>query len=478
MMKMKWLISMLTLLGTVVLFSCTDDDDFSTSAALRLTFSEDSVAFDTVFSQVPTATKTFWVYNRSGHGIRCSNIRLEKGNQTGYRVNVDGSYLGASEGFLVNDIEVRNKDSIRVFVELTSPVNNRVEPTLLEDNLVFHLESGTEQKVNLNAWTWDAEQYRDMRIERDSTITSSRPIIIYGGITVAEGATLTIGAGTTLYFHENAGIDVYGRLVIWGEADNNVVLRGDRIDNMFDYLPYDRVSGQWQGIRIHEPSYDNAIYYADIHSTYDGIVCDSSDVSKMKLYLYNSVVHNCQGYGLKSTHSVVDVVNCQLTNALYDCMAVFGGVARVMNCTIAQFYPYDANRGTALRFGNSPEHPLYNFNCYNSLVTGYADDVVMSEADTTTNYAFFFDHCILRTPAVDDSVNIKDVIWENPEDTVGTGEKHFRLIDIDLIKYDFRLDSVSIAIGKAVPNPDLPFDRLGVRRDDEPDIGCYEYVKE
>ena len=61
MMKMKWLISMLPLLGTVVLFSCTDDDDFSTSAALRLTFSEDSVAFDTVFSQVPTATKTFWV---------------------------------------------------------------------------------------------------------------------------------------------------------------------------------------------------------------------------------------------------------------------------------------------------------------------------------------------------------------------------------------------------------------------------------
>ena len=149
-----------------------------------------------------------------------------------------------------------------------------------------------------------------------------------------------------------------------------------------------------------------------------------------------------------------------------------------MNCTIAQFYPYDANRGAALRFGNSPEHPLYNFNCYNSLVTGYADDVVMSEADTTTNYAFFFDHCILRTPAVDDSVNIKDVIWENPEDTLGTGEKHFRLIDIDLIKYDFRLDSMSIAIGKAVPNPDLPFDRLGVRRDDEPDIGCYEYVKE
>ena len=477
MMKAKWLISMLPLIWVAMLFSCSDDDDFSTSAALRLTFSVDSVKLDTVFSQVPTATKSFWVYNRSGHGIRCSNIRLEKGNQTGFRVNVDGEYLGVSEGYQVNDIEVRNKDSLRVFVELTSPANNRVEPTLLEDNLVFCLESGVEQRVNLNAWTWDALRYRDMRISSDSTIVSTRPIIIYGGITVDEGATLAIGAGTTLYFHENAGIDVYGKLVLWGEPDNNVVLRGDRIDNMFDYLPYDRVSGQWQGIHFHESSYDNYINYTDIHSTYDGIVCDSSDVSKMKLHLYNSVVHNCQGYGLKSTHSVVDVVNCQLTNALNDCMAVFGGVARVMNCTIAQFYPYDANRGAALRFGNSASLPLYAFDCYNSLVTGYADDVVMSEADTTANYAFSFDHCILRTPAVNDTVNIHDVIWENPEDTVGTGKNHFQMIDIDLIKYDFRLDSLSTAIGKAKPNADLPNDRLGIRRDEEPDIGCYEYVK-
>ena len=477
MMKAKWLISMLPLMWVMMLFSCSDDDDFSSSAGLRLTFSQDTVRLDTVFSQVPTATKTFWVYNKSGHGIRCSNIRLEKGNQTGFRVNVDGEYLGASEGYQVNDIEVRKSDSLRVFVELTSPANNHIEPTLLEDNLVFSLESGVEQRVNLNAWTWDAEQYRDMRIDRDSIIMSTKPIIIYGGITVSEGAKLTIGAGTTLYFHENAGIDVYGRLLLLGEPDNNVVLRGDRIDNMFDYLPYDRVSGQWQGIHFYEPSYENYINYADIHSTYNGIVCDSSDVSILKLSLYNSVVHNCQGYGLKSTHSVVDVVNCQLTNALHDCMAVFGGVARVMNCTIAQFYPYDANRGAALCFGNSAWHPLYAFDCINSLVTGYADDVVMSEADTTTNYAFTFDHCILRTPAVNDTVNIRDVIWENPEDTIGTGKNHFRMIDIDLIKYDFRLDSLSTAIGKGKPNPDLPFDRLGIRRDEEPDIGCYEYVK-
>jgi len=475
----------LLLFTAMVLFSipsCSDDDEFTVSPASLLTFSQDTVSLDTVFSRVPTATKTFWVYNKSGNGIRCNSIRLEKGNQTGFRVNVDGSYLGASEGFLVNNIEVRNKDSIRVFVELTSPANNKTDPTLLEDKLIFSLESGVNQKVCLQAFTWDAEMCTNLVINHDSIIDTTKPVIIYGGLTVAEGATLTIKNGTTLYFHENAGMDVYGRLLIEGTPEQNVVLRGDRIDRMFDYLPYDRVSGQWQGIHFHESSYQNSINFADIHSAYNAVVCDSSDVSQLKLNLYNSVIHNCQGYGLLSTHSVVDVVNCQITNTLNDCVAIYGGVSRIMQSTIAQFYPYDANRGAALRFANSRDGvilPLYDFNCINSIVTGYADDVVMGEADSTAYYNFSFDHCMLRTPAIEDTIRIKNVIWEDPKDTVTVaGHKHFKVFDTDNLIYDFRLDSLSTAIGKALPIQDLLFDRLGIRRDEEPDLGCYEYVKE
>ncbi len=467
---------------TFSMLSCADDDDFSLSTGNLLTFSADTVSLDTVFSRVPTATKSFWVYNKSGSGIRCSNVRLEKGNQTGFRVNVDGSFLGASDGYMVNGIEIRNRDSVRVFVELTSPTNNKDVPTLLTENLVFNLESGAQQMVCLQAYTWDAEMYHDLVVSDDMTIESSKPIIIYGGITVAEGATLTLKGGTTLYFHENAGIDVYGRLVVEGEPDQNVVLRGDRIDHMFDYLPYDRVSGQWQGIKIHQNSYENSINYADIHSTYHGIVCDSSDVSRLKLNLYNSIVHNCQGYGLLTVHSVVDVVNCQITNTLDDCIAFYGGVGRVLHSTIAQFYPFDANRGVALRFTNcqgDQKLPLYDFSCINSIVTGYADDVVMGEFDEETYFQYNIDHCLMRTPAIEDTTYVTNMIWENPEDTVSVaGYKHFKVFDTDNLIYDFRLDSLSTAIGKAIPLEMLPYDRMGIRRDEEPDLGCYEYIKE
>ncbi len=58
-----------------------------------LRFSTDTVSLDTTFSNVPTPTRSFWVYNHSGKSLRCSTVRLENGNQTGFRVNVDGTFL-------------------------------------------------------------------------------------------------------------------------------------------------------------------------------------------------------------------------------------------------------------------------------------------------------------------------------------------------------------------------------------------------
>ena len=84
--------------------SCTDDEHFTKDPSAQLVFSSDTISFDTVFATVPTATRTFWVYNKSNDGIRLSTVRLEGGNQTGFRVNVDGSYLGASSGFQLSDV--------------------------------------------------------------------------------------------------------------------------------------------------------------------------------------------------------------------------------------------------------------------------------------------------------------------------------------------------------------------------------------
>ena len=436
------------ILIVAMIVACADDDNFSTSSALHLSFSSDTVSLDTLFSRTPSATYTFWVRNNNDEGLRIADIHLSRRNQTGFRVNVDGSYLDNSLGSQVNDIEIRRNDSILVFVELTSSQASNPEPTMVEDDLVFVLESGLQQKVNLRAWTWNAEKLYDHVITSDQLIETSTPIIIYGGLKVEEGATLTL-RNTTLFFHDKAGIDVFGSLIL-----ENCVLRGDRLDRMFAYLPYDRVSGQWSGVHFHESSLKGVISGTEIRNACDAVVLDSAalDTTKVRLLMQNSVIHNSKGYGLKAVNSRVSLVNCQFTNTLSDCVSIVGGVADITHCTLAQFYPFSADRGVALRFANfedSSDIPLLRLNCSASIVTGYDEDVMMGLVrDTVAAFEYRFSDMLLRTPKVTtaDSLRFSNIIWETPKDSI-EGKKHFRTIDEDNLYYDFHLDSVSTALG-------------------------------
>ena len=86
----------------------------------------------------------------------------------------------------------------------------------------------------------------------------------------------------------------------------------------------------------------------------------------------------------------------------------------------------------------------------NSIVTGYDDDVVMGqtmEGDSITPFTYSFDNTLLRTPALEDTINYKNMMWETPKDSI-QGKQHFRLIDEKNLIYDFHLDSLSTAHGK------------------------------
>ena len=431
-----------------LLVACTDDDNFSSAGGLRLTFSTDTVKMDTVFSKTPSATYTFWVHNDNDDGIRLESVRLAKKNQTGFRVNVDGSYLDNALGSQVSDLEVRRGDSILVFVEITSTEQAQPEPKLIEDDLVFRLESGVEQKVNLRAWSWDAQKIYDLVVEGEQTIESATPLVVYGGITVPEGRRLNL-RNSTLYFHDGAGIECYGDLII-----ENCVLRGDRLDRMFEYLPYDRVSGQWKGIHLYQSAMTARLSNTAIRNAENALVLDSAaiDEEHIRLGMGNCIIHNAEGYGLKTVNSNVYIANCQFTNTLDDCVLIVGGIADINYCTIAQFYPFSADRGAALRFVNyegDTDIPLLKLRCEGLLLTGYESDVLMGNVrDTIAAFEYQFINSLLRTPKVDtgDSVRFVDVRWETPKDSI-QGKQHFKVIDEDNLIYDFHLDSLSTAQG-------------------------------
>ena len=442
--------------------ACENDDDFSTSTGLRLTFPEDTLKMDTVFSRTPSSTYTFWVYNENDQGIRLQSVRLRRGNQTGFRVNVDGIYLDNSIGSQTSDVEIRKNDSILVFVELTPAENGQKSPMLVEDDLLFLLESGVEQKVCLQAWSWDAKKLYSPVITKDTLIESELPIVIFGDMKVEEGVELTI-RNTCLYFHDSSGLQVYGTL-----HTEDCVLRGDRLDDMFDYLPYDRVSGQWNGVHLYETSTGNTMLRTEIRNPLKGIVCDSAAIAPTipnapnlpndptisttpRLSMTECIIHNCEETGLEAYNAYISLDHCQLTNTGGDCISVVGGIADISYCTFAQFYPFTASRGAAFRFSNRYDEtdiPLQRLSCVGSIMTGYDEDVVMGVAgseEVPFNYDFRL--CLMRTPAVtDDSLHFEQILWETPKDSI-QGKQHFVQIDEDNLIYDFHLDSLSTAQG-------------------------------
>lgn len=478
--------------GLLLLFSlvsCNDKDSFGSGT---LTFEKTTLSLDTCFSTVPTPHKTLMVYNNSGDGIRISRVYLEKMNQTGFRVNVNGTYLGGDGGYQTRDMELREGDSLRIFVELTSRNNGDTIPKLMEDRLMFQLESGTTQYVTLNAYSWDAILMKDATLKKDSVISNvhHRPVVVYGTLTVDTNATVTIAKGTTMYFHSGAGIRVNGTLKIQGEKNegekvNEVTLRCDRLDRMVSNLTYDNNPGQWGGIHFTGISHDNEFEYVDIHGATDAVVCDSAqNKNQTTLTLKNATIHNAKGVGLSSNSCNIVMENTQISNTFGNCLSLLGGDVKMTHCTIAQYYPFDSARGYAMSFHNraeSVDYPL-TLRAYNCLVKGYADDVMLWSAheEGKAQIDATFTSCILRTSAPDGyQYMFNNCIFEDPANQDYSPENSFVLFDTHDFFYDFTPKENTLPISKANGEFTLPIDRKGNERisDQTHDIGCFETVK-
>src|SRR5690554_7695296 len=98
------------------LSGCKKDILFSKE---NLSFSVDTVLFDTVFTTVGSTTKRFKIYNTSNRPVKIDHVILEGGQSSPYRVNLDGV-----SGVKFSDIVLPANDSLYMFVEVTLGENN------------------------------------------------------------------------------------------------------------------------------------------------------------------------------------------------------------------------------------------------------------------------------------------------------------------------------------------------------------------
>ncbi|MBO5677252.1 MAG: hypothetical protein J6S02_03850 [Bacteroidaceae bacterium] len=457
-----------------------DEEEFVSSPQDVLAFSVDSVDFDTLIAGELSHTQTFQVYNHNKAALRIKSVSLQQGASSIFRVNVDGTALINGTA---TDFQLRSGDSLRIFINSLTPSCDSDIPVAHTDKLLFELESGVVQELPLEIHGWDVVKLQGMEILEDVTLNSRRPYQVLDSLVVRPDASLTIPAGTRLFFHKDASLIVYGRLNVQGNAENNVVFRGDRLGNMFTNQSYDCIPGQWGGIRITAQSYGNQVNFADIHSGNYGILCDSSNIDAEKIRIENSIIHNTSGDGLTLLHVKALVGNSQLTNAGGNCVNILGGDVSITHCTIAQFYAFTASCGVALLFANTDgtsAYPLQNLEVANSIITGYATDEIMGEnAGDDSPFNYTFRNCLLNTPSYE-APEIVNCLWDTDENAVYRADNFYPAFDLDRLLYRFTLAPQSLAVGTAdatITSQTYLLDRMGIPRTATPSMGCYEYVK-
>jgi hypothetical protein len=299
--------------------------------------------------------------------------------------------------------------------------------------------------------------------------------------------------------HNNAQLIVRGTLKIHGTVENPVSFRGSRTDDMLD-IPYDRIPGQWGGIRFASESYDNEFENVFIRNGKFGLDFDLSEPSQNKITLKNVILTNVSGTLLHAVNCDIIAENCEFSNAKNAILHLIGGSCLFTHCTIANFYPNAPESGwlnsdnetliltdayspeTSTGENRDPQYfPVLKADFLNTIIWGgkLLTSSVYMEANPQTPIPYSFRNCLLPNEKTDDAHYIDCLFRTDPlfkdtnfSDTQTNGKTI-------VATFDFSLQDKSPArdIANSEISGNIPYDIKGFYRftDGLPDLGAYEF---
>ncbi len=480
------LIFLFLLIVSFSIFSCRKHDEISTDSGLKLSFSSDSVVFDTVFSSLGSATRQLMIYNNNKERINIGSIRLGNANNSPFRINVDGK-----PGTQIYDIEIPGNDSLYVFLRVTIDPADQQNPFVVEDDLMFET-NGNSQQVKLVAWGQDAiyivadqqiAGFPPFKIVADSletTVwTAEKPYVVYGYALINSYGTLRIEAGAHIHFHDQSGLWSYseGQLIVDGTAESPVLFRGDRLESS-DGLDYRHVPGQWDRIWLMEAraGADHQISHAIIRNGYIGIQAESFlKPTEAALRIDNTIIENHTGVGIFSRLYAIEAKNTVIANCGNYALALTGGGDyRFVHTTIANNWSLSVRNNPSIFFNNflldSSNNPVaipFQFAMGNSLIYGSNSEEFNYEFVSSADTNYVFENCLIKTER-----RIAD--WPGFVNSIANENPLFK----DYVNFNYKPDTLSPVIGKGKPEfaQEVPFDLDGVSRTESPDLGAYQFV--
>lgn len=484
--------SLILVIGILFFSSCRKDDDLFEGTDAQLEFSNDTISFDTVFTSLGSITENIRVFNPYKEKIKINSIRLNGGNQSVFRINVDGS-----SGSFHENVEIAAKDSMFIFIEVTIDPNNDLNPFIIEDFIEFST-NGNIQRVNLIAWGQNAIYFTPTSFNRnlpdftcltgpcsdsiapvDVTWTKELPYVVFGYVALDTLDQLTIEAGTRVFFHNNGGLWVFrgGTLKVNGTKDEPVIFQGDRLQNRFDDVP-----GQWDRIWINEGG-QNEINHAIIKNAFIGIQAEALFLNQSQpnslgnLSINNTVIENCSNIGLLSSLFNLEannllISNCGASNVVIQALGNYS----FDHCTFANYFNQARRESPAFFAQNALNTPLGlvtdtpSIQMRNSIIFGNIESEFNTEIVNQGSIDINFSNVLIKTDQnTSDTSQFKNIV-KNP---LGSVFENPFMGDFHLIENSSAIDTGDINIANQIPEDLDCISRTG---DGKPDLGVYEFV--
>lgn len=471
----------LVVILSVFFTSCRKENTYLEDGGI-VTFSTDTIFFDTVFTALKSSTRIVKVYNSENTAIRV-NVQLKELDNSSFRINVDGKL-----GVKADEIKILANDSATIFI------NALIDST--SEDTAFVIEDALQVKVNQNnfeipiiAFAQNAHYIYDSVLST-TTFTKDRPYVIIKSALVEEGATLTVEPGTKIYMHRNSRLFVQGTLRIEGTLEEPIIIQSDRIDRDIYVGSDNDMAGEWGGIYFLDVSHDNLINYAIIKngglSTQVGtsttlpamiqVDKDISGSSTPKLTITNSIIKNAIQYGILSFGGSIYAENCVIVNSQKIALALLeGGDYTFNDCTIGIFggiplFSRSSESAAVLAQNYYETAPgtfigkALNLTFNNCIISGNFENEFYTNIIPDYPATIHLNTCLVqRVEAFDAYVNRTDCIYNvSPQ-------------FIDYTKSDFHLNISSPLIGKGILVGTTNKDLDGIDRLSPTSIGAYEY---
>ncbi|MEE4196970.1 MAG: hypothetical protein V2I54_04950 [Bacteroidales bacterium] len=464
----------LLFISLTVMFLACEKEDFIDSSDIKLSFSQDTIMFDTVFTTIGTSTKYLTVKNPYEQSVSISSIYLAGGNDSPYRLNIDG-YSGTR----LDNYTLRSKDSLYIFIEVTIDPNNADLPMVVNDSIIFAYQNNV-QDVNLISWGQDVNLINGDEngiIEGNQFWSNNKPYLIYNSMLVDSNSVLTIEPGTQLHFHKNSRLYVLGTLIADGTFQEPIIFRGDRPEQDYEDIP-----GQWDGIWLMAGSTNNILNFTEVKNAIIGIQVDTlANESEPTLTLSNSKILNMTAIGLYAQGAFIEANNTVFANCgQFSVALTIGGAYTFYHCTFANYWNYSTRSTPALLLNNyyidvnnkMQVRPLTQATFGNCIVYGNKESEILIDEAPGTAFNYYFDHSLIK---VNEEISTADNNYFH--NIIVNQDPKFK----DPYDNNYELDTLSIA--KDSGNPEygvlFPFDlNLNSRTNDNgPDLGAFERIE-